>query len=129
MLRILRKQLNSAAMKYIILFLFTLFVASASFAQDTGFSSFQNEEEAKNEVKIYPNPCKNDKVTIDYSLNEISEIRLTNITGKQVYLKEYKVPVSKIQLQVNDIPNGIYLIQILTTDNKRTIKKLMISRN
>ncbi|WP_320111418.1 T9SS type A sorting domain-containing protein [Draconibacterium orientale] len=116
-------------MKYIILFLFTLFIASASYGQYSRFPSLQNEEEAKNEVKIYPNPCKNNKVTVDYSLKEISEIRLTNITGKQVYLKEYKVPVSKIQLQLNDIPNGIYLIQILTTDKKRTIKKLMISRN
>ncbi|WP_303920457.1 T9SS type A sorting domain-containing protein [Draconibacterium sediminis] len=116
-------------MKYIILLLFTVFIASASFAQDTGFSSFQNEEETKNEVKIYPNPCKDNKVTIDYSLKEISEIRLTNITGKQVYFKEYKFPVSKIQLQLNDVPNGIYLIQILTTDDKRTVKKLMISRN
>ncbi len=129
LLHILRKQLNSSAMKYIILFLFTLFIASASYAQDTGPSSLQNEEEAKNEVKIYPNPCKNNKVTVDYALKEISEIRLNNITGKQVYLKEYKFPVSKIQLQLNDIPNGIYLIQISTTDNKRTVKKLMIARN
>ena len=116
-------------MKYIILVLFTLLITSASFAQDSGFTSFQNEEEAKNEVKIYPNPCKNNKVTVDFSTKEISEIRLTNIAGKQVYLKEYTFPTSKIQLQLNDIPNGIYLIQISTTDNKRTVKKLMISRN
>ncbi len=115
-------------MKHIILLLFTLIVASASYAQDTGFSSFQNEEE-KNEVKVYPNPCKNNKVTIDYTLKEISEIRITNITGKQVYLKEYKFPISKIQLSLHDIPNGIYLVQISTTDKKRTVKKLMISRN
>ncbi|WP_297101339.1 T9SS type A sorting domain-containing protein [uncultured Draconibacterium sp.] len=117
-------------MKYIILVLFTLFIASASFAQDTGFTSLQNEEElTKTEVKIYPNPCKNNKVTVDFSTKEINEIRLTNIAGKQVYLKEYTFPTSKIQLQLNDIPNGIYLIQISTTDNKRTVKKLMISRN
>lgn len=116
-------------MKYFILVIFTLFFSSQTFAQDSGFNSFQNEEEPVKEVKIYPNPCKNDKVTIDYHSNDISEIRLTNITGKQVFYKEYEFPTPKMQLRVSDIPNGIYLIQITTTDNKRTVKKLMISRN
>ncbi|QIA09562.1 T9SS type A sorting domain-containing protein [Draconibacterium halophilum] len=116
-------------MKYIILLFLTLFIASQSFAQDPGFTTFQNEKDTTKDVKVYPNPCKNNKVTIDYSSKDISEIRLTNITGKQVYLKEYDFPTPKIQLQLNEIPNGIYLIQITTTDNKRTVKKLMISRN
>lgn len=118
------KQLNSTAMKYIILILF-IFIGSQSFSQDTGFNQIGIEDE----VKVYPNPCKNDKVTIEFSEKEISEIRLSNITGKQVLLNKYDFPLPKIQLRLNEIPNGIYLLQITTTDNKHTVKKLMISRN
>ncbi|MDX8338529.1 T9SS type A sorting domain-containing protein [Draconibacterium sp. IB214405] len=115
-------------MKYIILLLF-IFIGSQSFSQEAGFQSTGFEDEVKNEVKVYPNPCKNDKVTIEFSSKEISEVRLTNIAGQQVLLKKYDFPLPKIQLRLNEVPNGIYLLQITTTDNKPTVKKLMISRN
>ena len=83
----------------------------------------------ESDIKIYPNPCKQNKVTIDYKSKEITEIRLTNITGRQVLYKKYDSPSHKIQLQTYDIPNGMYLIQVKTSDSKIIIKKLMISKN
>lgn len=112
-------------MKYILPILLILFFASQSFAQTTRFSSFKQKEE----VNIYPNPCRNNKVTIDYHSNNISEVRLTNIAGNQVYLKKYDLPTPKIELKLEKIPNGVYLIQITTTQNTHTVKKLLISRN
>lgn len=81
------------------------------------------------ELKLYPNPCKNSKLTIDFGNNEIKEIRLTNITGKQVLLKKYIIPTYKTQIQLNDMPNGIYLVQIKSAENKMVVKKLMVSKN
>jgi type 1 fimbria pilin len=113
--------------KYILAFLFFAFTLSA-FAQNNWQASSFETDKVKIDLKIYPNPCKNSKVTIDYQSKEISEIRLTNITGKQVLLKKYDFPVHKTQIQLNTIPNGIYLVQIKTRDNKLTVKILMVSK-
>lgn len=114
--------------KYILAFLLFAFTLPA-FAQNSWSNSDFEKEKIKAELKIYPNPCKNSKVTVDFNSKEISEIRLTNITGKQVLLKKYNFPTHKTQIQLNSIPNGIYLIQIKTSDNKVTVKKLLVSKN
>lgn len=114
-------------MKKFILVLLVIAFSFPVLAQSSWNNSITEKAEA--ELKIYPNPCKNNKVTVDFNSKEISEIRLTNITGKQVLLKKYDFPTRKTQIQLNDIPNGIYLIQIKTTDNKKVVKKLMVSKN
>lgn len=114
--------------KYILVVL--LFACSLPvIAQNAWNNSISDKEKIEFELKLYPNPCKNSKVTVDFQSKEISEIRLTNITGKQVLMKEYKFPTHKTQLQLLDIPNGMYLIQIKTTDNKTHVKKLLVSKN
>ena len=46
----------------------------------------------ESELKIYPNPVKNNQVTLSFQTKEIAEIRLVNITGKEVMKKEYVFP-------------------------------------
>ncbi|HYQ56775.1 MAG TPA: T9SS type A sorting domain-containing protein [Draconibacterium sp.] len=115
-------------MKAIILLIISLTISVSSFSQEKALNP-DSTQEVKSELKIYPNPCKNDKITLDFPDNEIKEIQLTNITGKQVLRKRYDYPLPKVQLQIHDIPNGIYLVQITTTEDKHTVKKLLISRN
>lgn len=114
--------------KYILVVLLFAFSIPA-FAQNSWNNSITEKEKVEANLKIYPNPCKINKVTVDFYSKEISEIRLTNITGKQVLLKKYNFTSSKLQVPLYDIPNGIYLIQIKTTDNKLIVKKLLVSRN
>lgn len=116
-------------MNRIILFTLLLFFAFSSVAQNNWDRGISEKEKAQSEFKIYPNPCKTNKVTLSFETKEISEIRLTNITGKQVLLKKYQLPVHRIQLQLNDIPNGIYLVQAKTSNNKVVVKKLMVTKN
>lgn len=114
--------------KYILALLFIVFSAPV-FAQQDWNSDLNEKEKLESDLKIYPNPSKNNKVTVDFQSKEIAEISLTNITGKQVLRKKYDFPIHKTQLQLNTIPNGIYLIQIKTTDTKMVVKKLMVSKN
>ena len=116
-------------MKRVILISIFLLFSIAGFSQNSWQQPLPEKESIQKEFKIYPNPCKSNKVTLSFETKEISEIRLTNITGKQVLLKKYQLPAHRIQLQLYDIPNGIYLVQAKTSDNKMVVKKLMVSRN
>ena len=80
------------------------------------------------ELKVYPNPCKQEKVTVESSNNNISEISITNIAGKQIYFKEFILPEHKIQVELSELPNGIYLVKIKTSDEKQVVKKLIVSK-
>lgn len=113
---------------YILILLLTL-INFPAFAQGSWKNSTDEKEKIESELKIYPNPCTNSKVTIDFNANEISEISFTNITGKQILLKKYEFPPHKTQIQLYNIPNGIYLIRVKTSDKKMVVKKLMVSKN
>ncbi|WP_346856636.1 T9SS type A sorting domain-containing protein [uncultured Draconibacterium sp.] len=114
--------------KYILVFLILLFILPA-FSQGSWNFSSPEKEKIEADLKIYPNPCKNSKVTVDFNSNEIAEVTLTNITGKQVLRKEYEFPTYKTQLLLNDIPDGLYLIQVVSSDKKTVVKKLIVSKN
>ncbi|MDX1283541.1 MAG: T9SS type A sorting domain-containing protein [Draconibacterium sp.] len=115
-------------MKRILLIAFVILLSVPAFSQTSWNSSFNEKEKIESELKVYPNPCKNSKVIVDFNSKEIKEIKISNITGKQVLLKKYSMPVRKTQLQLNSIPNGIYLLQVKTNENKIVVKKLMVSK-
>jgi len=114
--------------KYILAVLMVLLILPA-FAQSSWDLSTSEKEKIEAELKIYPNPCKNSKVTVDFNSNEITEVTLTNITGKQVLRKKYEFPTYKTELLLNDIPDGLYLIQVINSDKKKVVKKLIVSKN
>ena len=121
-------------MKRIILFLIAVFISATLFSQNgiTVYgqqnNSFLEKKQNTPELKIYPNPCKGDKVTVEFKSHQIAEIQLTNITGKQVFNKKFNFTENKIQLQLNDIPNGMYLLKVKSVDNKTVVKKFIISK-
>lgn len=96
-----------------------------------GWETTSITETQKNqpELKLYPNPCKDKKVTIELNADLISEIRLINIAGKEVFIKKIEIPVSRQQLELSAIPNGIFMVQVKTTDNKILVKKLLVTNN
>lgn len=84
-------------------------------------------EKNQTELKIYPNPCKDKKVTVEFNTGLLSEIRLINITGKEVFLKRIEIPVTRLQLELTNVPNGIYMVQVKTTNNRTVVKKLLVA--
>ena len=121
-------------MKRITLFLITAFLTISVYSQ-TGFnnsakqnSTFLTKKQNTPEVKIYPNPCKNSRVNIEFKSHPISEIQLTNIAGKVVLKKKFDFAEMKKQLQLNGIQNGMYLLQVKSTDNKTVVKKFIVSK-
>ena len=88
----------------------------------TDIDEFDNSEE----IQIYPNPFF-DKTRI-YMPEEIANgeysIKITDISGKRILLDE-KVKTKVYTLYRNNLPNGIYFVEI--TGDKTYRKKLIIN--
>lgn len=122
-------------MKQFLLIILFLLIQITGFSQEIVGSSpgwgnnlTIDDSNISSEVKIYPNPCREEFVTIEFNNKEIKEIKLTSITGKEIFLKTYQFFENKKQIQLNDIPSGIYIIKIKTSDGKLVMKKLMVSK-
>ncbi len=126
---------KTETMKQFILITLFSFFAFSGFSAGTGDypESWDNvllsEEKDQTELKIYPNPCKSGKLTIQFDSKQIKEFRITNIAGKQVFYKKFYYPENRKEILLSDIQNGIYLIQVKSMDNKTVVKKLIISKN
>lgn len=114
-------------MKQIILFLIIVFLALPGWANS--WENLQSEKEKiEAELKLYPNPVKNSQVTISLETKSFVEVRVISITGKEIIKKMYDFPLRKTVLRLNDVPNGIYILQLKTDDDKLIAKKLLVSK-
>ena len=80
-----------------------------------------------NQVFIYPNPVHNGKVSIylgDSSI-EVANAELYDFSGNKIYNKEQQATSGVIELNVNGLRPGIYMVQI-RTENKLITHKLVI---
>ena len=123
-------------MKQIILLITFLFLQITSHSQvfsgnTPGWNNNSNFEAEKNQtgLKIFPNPCKDKKITVELNTGLLSEIRLINIAGREIFLKRIEIPVNRLQIELTNFPNGIYMVQVKTVDNKIVVKKLLITAN
>lgn len=121
-------------MNRIILLLAAIIISLLGYTQNqTSYSAswqssgFEKKIDAS-QLKVYPNPCKINKVTLDFNNLQINEIQLSSITGKQVLSKRLQFAKNKIVLQLNNIPNGMYLLKVKSTDNKVVVKKFIVSQ-
>lgn len=78
------------------------------------------------EFSIYPNPAS-DKLFIDLnqiSLNEV-EIRFSNLIGQTISMERLNNVNSKIELDIQDFPRGIYVVAISNSDFSRSFKVVL----
>lgn len=85
---------------------------------ETGITTGINEI-AEKEVKIYPNPAK-DNIIIEGVTK--AKIELSNLQGQVI--KSVNVSDDKINMDISDLSNGIYSMKI-TTNNGIIVKKLL----
>jgi hypothetical protein len=83
-------------------------------------------------INIYPNPSNKDIVIIDLGENIPNdfEINVSSYTGKVMFSKNYlakDIIDGKIQLDLNELSNGLYLINYTNAIETKTLK-LVISR-
>lgn len=88
------------------------------------------EEEKNNEliksyldITMYPNPS-NSNITFNYKLERINKITIFSLDGKQV-INQLLNNLNEYQLNISNLENGIYLVNIETKEGKRHTQKLI----
>ena len=79
------------------------------------------------DFKVYPNPVTGQKFTIESTRQPLTEIRISNIAGKPVYQKKLNPAVTRFEVMANELPAGIYLLNIKTADHSSRTVKLLIN--
>jgi len=84
-----------------------------------------NEVANKEEIMIYPNPV-NGIITIKSKilLNEETEIKITDVLGKEIKNQKVRTKNEKAQMEISDLKTGIYILNI--KNNERVITKKII---
>lgn len=76
----------------------------------------------ENEIVIYPNPSSSSISIINNDNSLISEIKFLSITGEVIKI----VNNNKSNIDISNLPKGIYFLNIKTTNNEMKYKKLII---
>lgn len=119
-------------MKKTLLFTIFSFLTIVALAGSSGYSEGWQDATARidssqNELRVYPNPAETGKVNLEMNTGEISEVRLINITGKEVIYRKLDFGTDKYVLPLDNVPSGIYFIRVKSTQNKSIVKKLVVS--
>ncbi len=77
---------------------------------------------SREEIRIYPNPAK-DNIQFEHSSNIIS-YRIADYTGKMLMAGNYL----DIGINVENLPNGVYIVQILLENKSQAFGKLIIQK-
>ncbi len=72
-----------------------------------------------NTIKLYPNPGKSELNIA--AIDKITSVNIKNLLGQTVYIHEYNT--EKVQVDVSNLPSGIYLIKINGTEVRKFVKQ------
>lgn len=123
-------------MKLLYLILLLIFTVGPANAQGSDWRSSQaggemltpagNDNSSVLDVRVFPNPVNDKRFTVELKDQVIQEIRIVNIAGSVVYLKRFQVPVSRHQVMLENITNGVYMLRITASNNITRTTKLMV---
>jgi ELWxxDGT repeat protein len=108
-------------------------LANATAAQDDEAGEREAEEEIEAvpslvvpEIKVYPNPTSN-YVNVDLPQNEMTgTLSIVSASGQLVRSVQSSEGEASIQLDVQDLPKGVYLVRWVQSDDQIVVKKLIV---
>jgi hypothetical protein len=124
--------IKNVKMKQTLLSIIILFLAiSANSQTDTTNIKLAGKSDTDSpavKITIYPVPVRDGLFTIK-SDKDISEIKITNIIGQNIYNERYDSPMDLIKISLAKPGRGIYLCAIVFSDGTRAVKKIMVERS
>ena len=88
-------------------------------------TALNTESFGLSQLAVYPNPSK-DVFYIQLQNNNPYDLKVTDITGKRLFVKKNINPSTTYPLQMEGYSSGIYFLQI-KVDNQQTTRKLILN--
>lgn len=85
----------------------------------------QKDEPSRAELLIYPNPTAQFVHVHLNGTDELQQIRITNINGTKVWQAD-NLQGKQQQIAVDQWPNGIYVVETITRDQKHITQKVVV---
>ncbi len=118
-----------ATERYYVPFVSTSYAVIVSNGECTDTSDCVNftvglDERKSSQIDVYPNPFS-DKISIEYQgFGEIESLKLINPAG-QVILEKRHLNQNNIEINMEDLPFGVYQLILKDQDSKITFRKLV----
>ena len=77
-----------------------------------------------NKVSIYPNPTEG-TLNIVSNSEKLSKVSIYNVNGMLVYISDLKTGLNSQQVQINNLPEGLYFVNIQNAKGEIFKRKLM----
>ena len=92
-------------------------------------NQLENIENIKNDFVIVQNNTTEMLTVSNPNLLNVRSVTLFDLTGKRIFEKE-KFAIQEIyQFSTNGLSEAVYLVELLTADNRKIGQKIMISNN
>lgn len=86
-------------------------------------TSATETESAGHGISVFPNPV-NERLVLTSVSTEIHKVLLFDIRGKQLEVPQHSVSGTTTEMDLSQLPAGIYLLQ-LTTDNGVVVERVI----
>ncbi|MDV7187518.1 endonuclease [Lutibacter sp. TH_r2] len=91
-----------------------------------GTSTLSNDEFENNLFNVYPNPTKNNKVTIALNnTSEVNSVEFYNMAG-QLIISKQQPTISNNKIEMDNIPSGMYIVKV-QNNTSQSIKRLVVN--
>ena len=76
-------------------------------------------------VSVYPNPVINNQINVTTN-RDIQSIKILTIVGSVVLDREYEAGTTNVQLDLDKLSKGLYLLKIKFDEEKTYTEKIMV---
>jgi hypothetical protein len=83
------------------------------------------QDQLVREIELYPNPITDGHLTITSS-ESIQSVQILNITGKIVFNQEFQPNTTTVDLTLDKLEKGIYLVRIGFIGKETHTEKVMV---
>jgi len=92
----------------------------------TVVTSTEDPEYAKH-IYLYPNPANNEvNIELPSAVSKPTPVALSDAYGRVVYQAEFKAGEQTMKVPTSAFANGIYMMQILTPQGNKVLRKVMV---
>jgi len=83
------------------------------------------QDQLVRDIELYPNPITDGRLTINSS-ESIQSVQILNITGKIVFNQEFQPNTNTVDLELDKLEKGIYLVRIGFVGKETHTEKVMV---